>query len=468
MKHDEMKQRALPLLQRAIVLFLLLALLAACVPQRPNMAPAETTAVAVEGAVETPATTGSASPVVTAGATATVVTAVTSSPAEQSTTTSTPVPPTPWQETRLPVLGSVEKPPATGCVIYQNGRVADAQLPIVYSGRDTSSGILGQLGRNHWANGLQVQNGWFEIVVGVGQTGWVQETGVGHNGHCGSDSDPLSPILGSLDSLPATGCIVYQNGQVRDEDLPVVRSGPDAHSEILGRLGRERWANGLQVQDGWFEIIIGPGETGWVQENGVGVHGECNTGPGQTVPVIMNRGAPSNYRCVAMRPGNSLEPPPIYQGANSQSAVIARLGNWADVRELDRSWYQLALPTGGNGWVPAGQVELNMGCGTSGPIRIEFPAGATGTTVEGKVPAQTRVTYLFWAAAEQELETSVSSPENSFLFHIDGVKDGQVLKDLLDGESTWQGTVPTSQDYRLTLDNAGEMATYTIQLAIRD
>ena len=375
MKHDEMKQRALPLLQRAIVLFLLLALLAACVPQRPNMAPAGTTADAVEDAVETPATTGSASPVVSAGATTAVETAATPSPAERSPATATPVPPTPWQETRLPVLGSVETPPATGCLIYQNGRVADAQLPIVYSGRDTSSGVLGQLGRN-------------------------------------------------------------------------------------------RWANGLQVQDGWFEIIIGPGETGWVRENGVGVHGECNTDVGQTVPVIMNRGAPSNYRCVALRPGSSIEPPAIYEGANSQSAVIARLGNWADVRELDLEWYQLALPTGGSGWVPAGQVVLNTGCGTSGPIRIEFPAGATGTTVEGTVPAQAQVTYLFWAAAGQELEISVSSPENSILFHVEGIEDGQVLKDLLDGESTWQGTVPTSQDYRLTLDNAGEMATYTMQLAI--
>jgi len=375
MKNDETKQGALLLLQRTMVLFLLPALLAACALQRPDMAPAETAAVAVAGAVETPATTGSASPVVTAGATATMETTATSSPAEESNATATPVPPTPWQETRLPVLGSAETPPATGCVVYQTGRTTDAQLPLVYSGRDTGSGVLGQLGRNHWANGLQ-------------------------------------------------------------------------------------------RQDGWFEIIIGPGQTGWVRENGIGVHGECDTDVRQTVPVIMNRGAPSNYRCVAMRPGNSAEAPPIYENAALQSTLMGRLGNWADVRKEGQDWYQLALPTGGSGWVAAGQVELNTGCGTSGPIRIEFPAGATGTTVEGTVPAQAQVTYLFWAAAGQELEISVSSPENSILFHVEGIEDGQVLKDLLDGESTWQGTVPTSQDYRLTLDNAGEMATYTMQLAI--
>jgi hypothetical protein len=179
----------------------------------------------------------------------------------------------------------------------------------------------------------------------------------------------------------------------------------------------------------------------------------------------MNRGAPANTRCVAMRPGSSPEVPPIYLDADTQSTLIARLGNWADVYQIGADWHNISTNQG-SGWIEASQADLNMGCGTSGPIRIQFPAGATATTIEGKLPGQAQVEYLFWAAEGQSLDISVTSPENSILFHIAGVSDGQVIKHLLDGESSWQGTLPASQDYLLTLDNAANVASYTIYLSI--
>jgi hypothetical protein len=91
---------------------------------------------------------------------------------------------------------------------------------------------------------------------------------------------------------------------------------------------------------------------------------------GQDVHIIMNRGAPANRRCVAMRPGSSPEAPPVYQAANPESPLVARLGNWADIQQLLPSWYSISIPAGGIGWVEAAEVELNMGCGTSGPIRL--------------------------------------------------------------------------------------------------
>ncbi len=278
--------------------------------------------------------------------------------------------------------------------------------------------------------------------------------------------EPGLPVLGSNESIPANGCIVYQNGQVTDEELPYVRSGPGMEFGVIGQLGRNRWANGLQMQDSWYEIIVGPGATGWVQESGIGDNGQCGVSIGQEVPIITNRGAPANSRCVAMRPGSSLEAPPVYQDANPESPLVARLGNWADVQQLLPSWYSILLPQGGIGWIEAINAELNIGCGTSGPIRIEFTTGTTATTIDGKLPEQAQVEYLFWAAEGQLLNINITSPENSILFHIEGVSNGQVIKHLLDGESVWHGTVPASQDYRLTLDNAGNVAAYTIHLSI--
>ena len=80
--------------------------------------------------------------------------------------TATPVPPTPWPETGLPVLGSADAPPVDSCVVYQNGRVRDGDLPYVHSGPGAGFGVIGQLGRNRWATGLRMQDGWFEIQMG--------------------------------------------------------------------------------------------------------------------------------------------------------------------------------------------------------------------------------------------------------------------------------------------------------------
>lgn len=281
--------------------------------------------------------------------------------------------------------------------------------------------------------------------------------------------EPVLPVLGSMGSVPISGCVVYPVGRVTDEELLYVRSGPGTAFGVLGQFGGDRWATRTGMQDGWLEIIVGPGETGWIQEAGVGTNGQCDTASGPAaVPINMNRGAPANSRCVAMIPGSSTELPAVYLAADDQSTVVARLGNWADVQEVNADWYSVTLLGGATGWVKASTVELSMGCGTSGPIRIEFAVGTTATTIEGKLPAQAQVEYVFRAAAGQQLELSVTSPENSILVHVEGVEDGQVVKHLLDGESSWQGTVPSSQDYLLTVDNAGSVASYSLYVSIEN
>ena len=52
------------------------------------------------------------------------------------------------------------------------------------------------------------------------------------------------------------------------------------------------------------------------------------------------------------------------------------------------------------------------------------------------------------------------------MFHLEGADYKQVVKHLLDGENSWTGTLSMSQDYVLTIDNAGMPAEYTVQLAV--
>lgn len=100
------------------------------------------------------------------------------------------------------------------------------------------------------------------------------------------------------------------------------------------------------------------------------------------------------------------------------------------------------------------------------PERIQFPPGATSVTLEGPMDGETQVRYLAWAAAGQTMAVTVTSPNVGVLFHINGVQDNHVYKHLLDGEMSWQGVLPLSQDYLITLDAVGGATSYTLDVAI--
>jgi MFS family permease len=99
--------------------------------------------------------------------------------------------------------------------------------------------------------------------------------------------------------------------------------------------------------------------------------------------------------------------------------------------------------------------------------RITFSPGSSSITVNGIMPGQSQKVYLLWAAGGQTANISLSSPDTSILFHLHGQADGVVYKHLLDGEMTWQGVLPVSQDYVLTLDALGEGSrSYTLDVHI--
>ncbi|MDT8305524.1 MAG: hypothetical protein RRC07_06275, partial [Anaerolineae bacterium] len=163
------------------------------------------------------------------------------------------------------------------------------------------------------------------------------------------------------------------------------------------------------------------------------------------------------------------QPVAVYGGPEGGQPLVAYLAGWADVQRLGESWHEILFPTGGSGWVKADSIHLSVGCGQSGPLRLELPAGTSSQMIEGKMPAAAQIAFVFWAGGGQVATIRVSSPENSVLFHLEGTGNGQVYKQLLDGESEWESTLDRDQEYLLTLDNVGPAAaTYTVELGLQD
>lgn len=101
------------------------------------------------------------------------------------------------------------------------------------------------------------------------------------------------------------------------------------------------------------------------------------------------------------------------------------------------------------------------------PKWLTFPPGDNSLTIKGSMPGQTQQVYLLPLIAGQPVQISITSPENSILFHLHGQEDGIVYKHLLDGEMSWQGILPISQAYVLTLDALGDQpSSYTLSVSL--
>lgn len=136
----------------------------------------------------------------------------------------------------------------------------------------------------------------------------------------------------------------------------------------------------------------------------------------------------------------------------------------------DGGWWRILCPEPSPGiscYVSAaGQFTQPVMADGAQPQRIEFAAGATSATIEVQIPANAQTWFVLWAAAEQTMSINVASENNSVLFHLQGKQDGVDYKHMLDGNSFWQGKLPVSQDYLLTLDNLSSATTVIIDISI--
>ncbi len=98
--------------------------------------------------------------------------------------------------------------------------------------------------------------------------------------------------------------------------------------------------------------------------------------------------------------------------------------------------------------------------------RIQFPAGATVASVQGRVSDNGRRTYLVRARAGQPMRVALVSANPSANFSLVGVTDGQPYKRVEVGEPWFYLVLPSTQDYRIDVRVASGAGTASYVLAI--
>jgi len=98
------------------------------------------------------------------------------------------------------------------------------------------------------------------------------------------------------------------------------------------------------------------------------------------------------------------------------------------------------------------------------PERISFNPGATSGTVTGRLQANSTTYYVLRAQANQTMQVDVT-PQNGIRLSVIA-ENGAVLKIAITGGSSFDGTLPGSQDYILALTAETSPVSYSMKVTI--
>lgn len=113
---------------------------------------------------------------------------------------------------------------------------------------------------------------------------------------------------------------------------------------------------------------------------------------------------------------------------------------------------------------PTANYSLNVTI----PVRITFAPGAVSTQVQGTTSQGRIVTYLLRAQGGQTMTVNLLAPPSSAGITIYGLEDGQPLIRSQTGATSFNGTLPATQDYVIQVVPFGNATVnYTLDITVR-
>jgi hypothetical protein len=152
---------------------------------------------------------------------------------------------------KVPMVKDPGLPPAGACVVIHPGEGQEVWLRL---GPGEQFGVTALLG--NWAEAVSSSMGWYQVLVGPGDTAWVEAGRVVLSGQC--SAPPAEPCRANL-----------PDGSL----LVDARLGPGMHFGLAGVVDRQAEVIGREI--GWLHVQLGPGQSGWVVEGRVALSESC-------------------------------------------------------------------------------------------------------------------------------------------------------------------------------------------------
>jgi hypothetical protein len=99
--------------------------------------------------------------------------------------------------------------------------------------------------------------------------------------------EPDLPVVADPGNPPTDRCIAAHPGGTA---VVTIYQGPGTQFAPVARLGN--WVEILKSENGWYQVLTGPGQTGWLQGSDVGLVGPCDAIEGPTRVLLPTDGSP--------------------------------------------------------------------------------------------------------------------------------------------------------------------------------
>ena len=101
------------------------------------------------------------------------------------------------------------------------------------------------------------------------------------------------------------------------------------------------------------------------------------------------------------------------------------------------------------------------------PRRISFARGAISASTPGTVAAGSFNSYVLRALSGQTMMVALPAPNAGLVLEVYGLTGGQTLLLANQGQNSWTGTLPGTQDYLVRVVNRGAAANFTLNTTIK-
>jgi hypothetical protein len=99
--------------------------------------------------------------------------------------------------------------------------------------------------------------------------------------------------------------------------------------------------------------------------------------------------------------------------------------------------------------------------------RVRFPRGRTTVVLKGSLVNNANKEYLLSARAGQTMSVHVTSPQGRAWFDVYPRNDRGALSDSAEDTKDWEGKLPQSGDYVISVYTEDGNTRYTLEVTIR-
>ncbi len=128
-----------------------------------------------------------------------------------------------------------------------------------------------------------------------------------------------------------------------------------------------------------------------------------------------------------------------------------------------------------NGWLPSTQYYIitlyaptatNYSLNIIVPARLSFSGSSTTTSYTGPIAQPDTVDFLVHGNAGQNMNVTLASAHSDVLLTIYGLDDGSPLVRYVSGATSWDGSLPATQDYVIQARATGSSTSFTVTVTM--